>query len=188
MRGNLTEILKGKRLEKPAVLTEIDDFRYFYDHWLAPVYRYFYARTGNVRDTEDLTSKAFFKAFAARERYREQGAAAAWLFKIARNLMVDFYRKKPKETGLEEAGDLPDDQLDFRAGMDRLEEIQQIRQVISQLPEDDQELIRLRFSAGLAYKEIGLAVNKSEDAVRKALSRVIGRLKIQMENYHESEN
>lgn len=188
MGGDLNEILKGKRLGQPADLTEIGDFRQFYDRWLTPVYQYFYARTGNAHDTEDLTSKAFFKAFAARERYREQGTAAAWLFKIARNLMVDFYRKEQKETELEEASDLPDERQDFRTGMDRLEEIEQVRQAISQLPEEDQELIRLRFSAGLAYREIGLTVNKSEDAVRKALSRVIEKLKGQMENYHESEN
>jgi len=156
------------------------EFRQLYLKYLKRVYRYFYFRVGSVKDAEDLTSQVFLKVYEDLPRYRDQGCFSGWLFSIAHSRAVDFYRKGHREIPLDEF-DGPADAPDLLAQYARSDEIQQVLALIRGLPEDDQELIRLRFMAGLNYREIGLALNRSEDAVRKAVTRLLGRLQTRLE-------
>ena len=63
----------------------------------------------------------------------------------------------------------------------RSDELQRLDRLIRTLPEEEQELIRLRFVVQLGYREIGAVLNRSEDAVRKNISRLLARLQVQLE-------
>jgi RNA polymerase sigma-70 factor (ECF subfamily) len=156
------------------------EFRQLYVKWLKPVYRYIFFRVNSVKDAEDLTSQVFLKAYSDLPRYRSQKAFSAWLFTIAHARVVDFYRKGNHEVSIEEI-EVPETVSDPLMSLVQSDEIQQMLKMIRGLPEDDQELIRLRFAAELNYREIGLVVNRSEDAVRKSLSRLLTRIQTQME-------
>jgi RNA polymerase sigma-70 factor (ECF subfamily) len=174
--------------DEAAVLRAAQDslvgFKQLYLHWLTPVYRYFYFRTGNVKDAEDLTSQVFLKVYEELPRYRDRGRFSAWLFTIVRNKAVDFFRSTGREIPLETI-DPVDGSYDLLAQVVHSDEIQRLNRLIRSLPDDEQELIRLRFVADLGYREIGEVLNRKEDAARKTISRLLARLQSQLEASHE---
>ena len=150
-------------------------FQAIYERWAAPVYRYFHFRTGETESAEDLTSQLFLSAYQALPRYRHQGHFAAWLFTIARNQVKEYYRKRAREVPLVQAERLasPADPL---AEVARADEIRCLRKLILQLPDAEQELIRLRYVAGLSFADMAIILNRREDAVKKNLYRLQARL------------
>lgn len=157
------------------------DFKPIYQKWLKPVYRYFYFRVGNERDAEDLTSQVFLKVYEDLSHYRKRGCFSAWLFTIARARAADFYRKKNHEVPLTEADPLPDETVLADQTM-RNDDLHQVLDLINRLPPDKQELLRLRFVAGLNYREIGSLLHYKEDAVRKAISRILDRIQTEVDH------
>lgn len=167
-----------------AAQESLAGFKQLYLKWLHPVFRYFYYRVGNVKDAEDLTSQVFLKVCEELPRYRERGCFAAWLFTIARNKASDFFRHESREVSLESI-DSVDEAPDLLLQAVHSDEIRRLNRLIRSLPEAEQELIRLRFVAGLGYREIGQVLGRKEDAVRKSIQRLLARLQSQLEASHE---
>lgn len=157
------------------------DFKPIYQKWLKPVYRYFYFRVGNEKDAEDLTSQVFIKVYEGLPHYRNRGYFSAWLFTIARARVLDFYRKKKREFPLTEAEPLSDE-ANLTAQTIHNEDLHEVLNLINHLSSDQQELIRLRFVAELSYHEIGSLLHRKEDAVRKAISRILDRIHMEIDH------
>jgi RNA polymerase sigma factor (sigma-70 family) len=166
-----------------AATTDTEAFAQLYDRYVQALYHYCYHRTNNVHDAEDLTSQTFLAALEAFPHYRRDGHFAAWLFAIARNKVVDYYRRTPN-VPLDESTAPP-----FHSDLAGETEISQQKGIllpaIRALADDEQELIRLRYVAELSFVEIAKALHKSEGATKKMLYRLLARLKGQMEAGHE---
>jgi DNA-directed RNA polymerase specialized sigma24 family protein len=85
----LIEVKPGAELEDEAAAVHeaqnsLACFKWLYLRWLSPVYRYFYFRTGNVKDAEYLTSQIFHKVYEELPRYHTQAAVLAWQEGIVR--------------------------------------------------------------------------------------------------------
>ncbi len=160
-------------------------FTALYRRYASRVYRYLYGKVGNQAEAEDLTSQVFLEALKALPRYRPQGAFAAWLFTLARRRAVDLHRK--------DRGELPVDWLEERAGAEpdpllqavRLEELSRLTHLYNQLGEEKQELIRLRYAAGLSYNEIGRILGTSQAAAGMAIHRTLQWFKDHWEDENE---
>lgn len=166
----------------PARAPAVESFDALYGRWLQPVYRYILSRVRSAPEAEDLASQTFLTAFEAYPRYREEGRAAAWLFTIARNKVLDAARRKSPAP-------LPEDEndalyADETGGWDE-EFILSLRIRIESLSAEDQELIRLRYVADLSFAEMAAVVGKREEAVKKALYRIVERLKKDLEDRHD---
>ena len=170
----------GIRMEAaPAAGT----FEAVYDRYLQPVYRYILSRVRNVPEAEDLTSLTFLTALESFPRFHEQGRTTAWLFTIARNKIVDSSRRRS-------ASPLPDDENSplFADDPNRgwgIELLLAVRMRISALPDEEQELLRLRYNADLSFAEIAAVLGKREAAVKKSLYRLVTRLRNDLEDHHE---
>ncbi|MCL4562523.1 MAG: sigma-70 family RNA polymerase sigma factor [Chloroflexi bacterium] len=159
-------------------------FQTIYDRWAVRIYQYFYARTGERPSAEDLTSQLFLSAYQALPRYQDRGHFTAWLFAIARNLAAEYYRKERREVPLEAALPIPASS-DPPAEAAHHDEIAHLKSLIQALPDEDQELIRLRYVAELPFAEMALLLNKREDAVKKSLYRLQARLQSLLEQTHD---
>jgi RNA polymerase sigma factor (sigma-70 family) len=102
------------------------------------------------------------------------------LFTIARNQFRSQRRKRHREVDLERADDLSDG-ADLQLETDWHDEILRLRRMLQSLSDDDQELIRLRYTAGLSFAEMAGVLNRKVDAVKKALYRLQERLQRQWE-------
>lgn len=165
-------------------------FAGLYRRYATGVYRYLYGRVGNQKDAEDLTSQTFLQALEAISRYRPKGHFAAWLFSIARRRAADFHRQGYRRS------EFSLDTLNLRVAINeqqidnaiQAEELFKLGQLYNQLPDDKQELIRLRYAAGLTYAQIGQVLKRSEAAVGMALRRIKDQLRQQLdeqESYDE---
>jgi len=156
-------------------------FRPLYLQWVTPVYKYLFSRLHDPLEAEDLTSQVFLKACEQLPRYDHRGRFAAWLFTIARNKARDHYRTAGRNAALDEVEAQGSDP-DLLAQAIRSDEIRRLGLTIRALPEADLDLVRLRFTAGLTYADIGAVLGKSDEAVRKQLERLLARMQSQMED------
>jgi RNA polymerase sigma-70 factor (ECF subfamily) len=171
--GAETELVMAAR-QDPGKFGEL------YQLYVQRIYRYLYSRAGNTQEAEDLTAQTFLAALENLESFRQDGCFPAWLFGIARNKVVDHYRRARKNIGLDEqAEDSP--VTEPLAGIIHSERAEALSALVRELPEGERELLRLRYLAEMSYRDIARALKKNEDAVKKSLYRLLERLQRQLE-------
>ena len=176
----------GGRLEDEASLVEAARsdpaaFSALYRRYVTAVYRYLYKRLDNPKDAEDLTSQVFTEALEGLAHYRERGGFAggnftAWLFTIARRKAIATYRKRRPTLPLDEAEHLHRSIEDPLDQVVQSEQLERMAALFAELDEDQRELLRLRFSAGLGYAEMGALLGRSEAAVKMAVYRLLRQM------------
>ena len=159
-------------------------FGLLYKKYANPVYRYIFTRTGNKQIAEDITSQTFLAALESFRKFRQDGNFGSWLFTIARNKVNDHFRFSKPVAPIHEARFITGegDSLDLSIQSDQAKIVQTL---IKKLPEDEQELLRLRFIAELSFSNIARLLHKSEDAVKKSTYRLLARLQSQVEVNNE---
>jgi RNA polymerase sigma-70 factor (ECF subfamily) len=160
------------------------EFGKIYQLYIQSIFRYLYSRIGSLPEAEDATAQTFLAAMEALERYQHRGHFAAWLFAIARRKAMDHFRTQRQQVPLENAEKVPLE-TDVLQQVIQTEQIAALAKLIGALPEEEHELIRLRYIAELSFSEIGRLLNRSEDAVKKSLYRLLARLQSQLEVSHE---
>lgn len=158
-------------------------FAPLYDRYVRGLYKYLLGKTGNLAEAEDLTSQTFLSALEGLPGYQDHGNFRAWLFGIARNKWVDFYRKSKRHVS---PGDclLVSTESDFLQEVIQGEKSQVLAGLIQNLSESETELLRLRLVADLEFHEIAVVQSKSEAAVKQAYYRLIERMKKDMEQIY----
>jgi len=164
--------------------TSPNTFEELYRRNVQAVYKYFYNRTHNQNEAEDLTTQTFLAALEALPHYNDHGTFVAWLFSIARRKAVDHFRANARRTTQDLPDDIPVDS-DFLNDVIRTERLQNIAAIFNALPEKDKELIRLRYVVELSFADIGRILHRSEGAVKKAVYRIIERMRKQLEENYE---
>lgn len=151
-----------------------------YDMYALPIYRYHFSRVANSPDAEDLTSQTFMAVIGSLARYQHRDNFTAWIFQIARNKVMDHFRRNHNHGGISESVIDPA-QGDVLEALVRDESRARLKSLLHLLDEDERELIRLRYTVELSFVEIAQLLGRKEDAVRKAVRRILDRLSIQME-------
>ncbi|MCS6845854.1 MAG: sigma-70 family RNA polymerase sigma factor [Caldilineales bacterium] len=168
-------------LVKRAANGDADAFGTLYLRHLDAIYRYVRLRVGNARDAEDLTEQVFLKAWEALPSYRQRGLPfASWLYRIAHNAVVDFHRRPSPEVPLA-AADHPSGGGSSRGAgaLDTIiqeSEVAALAEAIRKLPEEQQQVIVLRFIEGLSHAEVARIINKSQGACRVIQHRALSAL------------
>ena len=169
-----------------AAVRDPDSFAELYERFVTPVYRYIYSRTGTRLDAEDLTTQTFMRAMQSLTSLRKPGQFKSWLFTIARNVINDHFRRSTYAPQMLQ--DMPVGEVcDPLASVLEREQERALAAVIATLDEDERELLKLRFLAELTYGEIAVIVNRSEQAVKKSVYRLLDRLSRRWEE-HDGQN
>ncbi len=176
-----TERLDERRLVELA-RTEPAAFGQLYDLYVDRLFSYLRTYTENEEDAADLTQHVFLRALEALPGYEERGLPfGAWLFRIARNAATDTFRRQRRSLPWEHVPDSLQPLARNNPETDSLhrEALNQMRVLVGRLSVEKQELLALRFSAGLSSREIAALVGRSPAAVQKELVRIMHLLKEQ---------
>jgi RNA polymerase sigma-70 factor (ECF subfamily) len=156
-------------------------FAQLYDAYIARVYRYVYFRVTDDHAAEDLTSQVFLKAWENLDRYQTGSSPfVAWLYTIARNLVIDYYRTKKELVPLEDVHTLTSHETPVEEVEARFD-LQAMRDALQFLTEEQQQVLILKFIAGLPNENIAKIMNKREGAVRALQMRALQTMARYME-------
>jgi len=170
-----------ERLVEEARCGDASAFGRLFDHFHLPVYRYVASRVRRPSDAEDLAQLVFVKALEALPRYEARGIPfGGWLFRLARNTVIDFVRTSHEHADLA----LSAERAGTDAGPDELvvtrQEIDAVGEALSTLTDEQRDAIALRFFAGLSAREAAEVMGKQEGTVRGLQFRAIAALRRQL--------
>ncbi|MDO7788589.1 RNA polymerase sigma factor [Desulforamulus aquiferis] len=167
----------------PATNTRHPDgdlpFEELYDRYFEPVNRYLRYRVDSTWDADDLTTAVFMKALENFHKYRADGPFAAWVFRIAHNVYVDYIRGRREYA-------TSDIMLELAAGSEggpeelvlQGEELKKLRQLLKNLAPDYRDVVALRYAADLRFAQIAQVLGKTESAVRMLHHRALKQLRV----------
>ena len=173
---NLIEMLVNKaRTGDKDALTEL------YGVFREKIYRYVFFKCGNHADAEDITNEVFLRMIQSIANFQWKGIGfSSWLFKIASNLVIDYYRNKSRrniesiedrdyigETNWEQISEFLDNRDLFHA----------IYKDTDDLTDLQKEVVNLRFVGDLSLKETAEAMSKNVNSVKAIQHAAIKKLK-----------
>jgi len=166
--------MTGTRLE--GAVTPFDEV---YREHADAIYRFCVSQLRDAATAEDITADVFAAAFAAYERVHPDAAGArTWLFRIARNAVIDQYRREGRRRSLlariGRDRSFPDS---VEATVELRSDLQSIRAALETLRERDRQLVGLRVAAGLSFADIGAVLGMREGSAKMATHRALERVR-----------
>ena len=175
MKDNDEELLlKANALDRNAISA-------IYDAYQQPLYRYIYRQVGAVETARDLTSEVFSRFLhALNNQTGPTKQVKAWLYRVAHNTVVDFYRRQQHRNHLS-LDDLfiysdEDPVRDAELQMDA----ERVRLALTRLTSDQRQVISLKFFAGFTNQETAEVMDKPVGAVKALQHRAIAALQRQL--------
>ncbi|MCB0216190.1 MAG: sigma-70 family RNA polymerase sigma factor [Chloroflexi bacterium] len=166
------ELIRRAQDYDPVAFGEI------YERYYSGVYKYIYYRVGDQSLAEDVTMEVFVKAMESIDGFTFRGVPfSAWLYRIASNLVVDHFRRQPNlpslslEEKLVSAVEHPS-----APHLDEEFSHQALRAALSELTDDQQQVIILKFVDGLSNLEVAQILGKTEGAVKSLQHRALASL------------
>ncbi len=153
------------------------------DHF-KPVYNYIYMQLLDRETAEDIVSDAFMKAFRAYDTFSPSvSSEKTWLFRIARNLLIDFYRRagrskefNPGDEVLEAASYNDKELAAIEDDTNRV-----VYQVLSYLREEEREILLMRYIREMSNPEIAQETGLSPKSVSERIRRILAKCRKIME-------
>ena len=157
-------------------------FGRLYDRFAGGVYRYAIIRLREPADAQDLVQRVFLRVIEALPTFEQRGAPfGAWLFRIARNAVIDIERGRRPMAPIDALAE----HWDTRPGPAQLMDLEAdraaIRAALDTLTAEQREVVVLRFFAGLTPGEVASVMGKREGSVRALQFRALAALRRQLE-------
>ena len=166
------------RLVAEAKRGDPDAFGRIFDAYSVPIYRFIASRVDRPSDAEDLTQLVFVKALEALPRYEARGIPfGGWLFRLARNAIIDQVRTRKDSVSLMAAMTRETEDIGPEASAAQREDLERVARAMHDLTDDQREVIELRFFAGLSVLEAAVAMGRQEGTIRGLQFRAIGALR-----------
>jgi RNA polymerase sigma-70 factor, ECF subfamily len=163
-------------------MPERPEFEDLYREFLPRIYGYALAQLRNAAEAEDVTAQVFINAYHAYDRFEPRAATpAAWLFRIARNVILDLHRRTGVRERVEREigrglGEGPDPS---QVAEDRIL-FAEVLVAVRGLPDRQREVVALRHRSDLSFLEIGELMECSEDAAKMLYHRALKALRSEL--------
>jgi RNA polymerase sigma-70 factor, ECF subfamily len=169
-------VLKSQKGDK-------DSFAKLYDIFIDPIYRYVYYRVHSC-DAEDLVETVFLKVWENIHQYKKKKYSfSSWVFRIAHNLVVDYYRAAKSNTMDELNEQLPDVNREHNPIKNTQNALtkEALKKAISRLKKNYQEIIVHKFINELTNQELAEILDQSEGSLRILQHRALKALRRELE-------
>ena len=161
---------KAQKLDREA-------FGRIYDHFSERLYKFIFFRVGHKELAEDILADTFVKAWTKIEQVSNAKAFTSWLYQIAKNNIIDYYRVKKVTVDLEEVVDVLEDAASPLDDTNLIIEQRVVMKLLEELAPDQQQVIQYKFFEDLQNAEIAQVMGKSEGSIRVIQHRAIIKLK-----------
>ena len=158
--------------DRLVLLTADEDhraFRELVERHQGPVHSFAFRFLGDAHEARDIAQETFLRVFTKASSYTPNGSFRAWTMRIARNLCLDYVRKK-KPLVVDQMPEQPDQETPLHAAI-RQEAADALAQAVRRLPESQRTALILRHNEGLRYEEIAIAMETTVSAVEALLVR-----------------
>ena len=176
VKENTTTMGDQARLLERTKEYDLEALVQIHDRYYPKVHNYIYFRVGDGTVAEDLASEVFLKMLEALKSAKGwKVSLSAWLYRIAHNVVVDYYRQRREDTfPLQES---PTALLEMPSeAVERNLSFEQLREAIAELTDEQQQVIALRFAEGLDIIEVARVLGKSEGAIKSLQHRALASL------------
>jgi RNA polymerase sigma-70 factor (ECF subfamily) len=147
------------------------------------VYAYIVKRVRDRADTEDLTAEVFHQALANLKRFEWRGIPfAAWLFRIAANLISDRWQRSGRE--ITDDSEIEAASKTGNPSPAKIEEVERratLYRLVDTLPAEQKRVVIMRFVEEKSIKEVAREIRKTEGAVKQLQFRALSNLRARME-------
>ncbi len=157
-----------------------DAFIKSYDLYLNDIYRFIYFKVSNREEAEDLTSQTFLKTwnYIQDGNLNEYGSLKSLLYRVARNLVIDYYREKSRKNTIsldnyEKADSLLDEKQNIKKIAELSSDMNRIYAMIKELKDEYREVIVMRYINELSIGEIADTMDKSNGNIRVMIYRAL---------------
>lgn len=159
---------------------ELDKLGLLYERHKNRLFGFFLNMNGNVSVSEDLVQNVFIRILKYKDTFTGEGAFTAWMFKMARNVNNDHYRKNQKIINMSSdraSMSKPQDMEDLNTVMDQKDDISQLNRALQSLPLDKREVLILSKYKEIKFSEIGKILGCSEGAAKVKAHRALKDLR-----------
>lgn len=169
------DLASEKKLVEKAK-ESLQAFDKLYEYYLPKIYGFVLNRSGNREVAEDVTSHTFTKAMLKIKTFKFRGYTfGAWLYRIAHNCLVDYYRKNPNIAVLEPSRIESKDRADTEA--ENAERQRIILEALRKIPEQYQQILSLKFFEELSNDEIADILGCKKETLAVKLHRSLKAFK-----------
>lgn len=152
-----------------------------YDEFHLPIYRYIYRQVSDVEAARDLAADVFHRLLQAVQKGNGPSQdTKAWLYRTAHNIVVDFYRRRSHRDDLPLFDNIVDTEIDLARTAEQRIDADRVRQAFHHLTPDQQQVIALKFLAGLSNGEVAEIMEKPIGAVKSLQHRALAALQRQL--------
>lgn len=163
-------------LEEQFQNGNLEFFTELYNLYIRKIYGFVYFKTHHKQIAEDLTGEIFLKALENFKKFNlEKGRFSSWIYRIARNTIIDYYRTRKFEYNISDAWDLSAKD-DINLDAENKEKIDKVRNFLRQMTSEQRDIIILRVWNDLSYREISEIMNKTEANCKMIFSRALGKM------------
>jgi RNA polymerase sigma-70 factor, ECF subfamily len=162
-----------------AVQRDPDAFAQIYDEHVDIIYRFIFYKVGDPGVAEDLAADVFAKAWERIDRFQWRNVPVQhWLLTIARNIVTDHWRSRKRlSSPLEILGEAASDEPLPDEHVARDLEVETLARALLKLPDEQRDVLILRFIEDLPHRDVAAILGKSVDAVRQIQSRALRALR-----------
>ncbi|HYE22343.1 MAG TPA: sigma-70 family RNA polymerase sigma factor [Verrucomicrobiae bacterium] len=165
-------------LLKKAQAGDRNSFGLIYDHFKEKIFRFIFFRVGHKELAEDILADTFVKAWLKIQDVNSPKALSSWIYQVAKNNIIDYYRiKKAATVPIEEVSEILTDSVDPIDSTNLKIEHSKLLELIKHLTSEQQLVIQYKFFEDLTNEEIAGIMNKTEVSIRVIQHRAIIKLK-----------
>ncbi len=166
------------RLVAEAQRGDPEAFGRIFDAYAVRIQRFIASRVNSPSDAEDLTQLVFVKALEALPRYEVRGIPfGGWLFRLARNAIIDQVRTRRDHLSLVAAATRETEDAGPEAMAALRDDLDRVARALAELTDDQREVIELRFFAGLSVHETADAMGRQDGTIRGLQFRALASLR-----------
>ena len=159
---------------------DLDKLGLLYERHKKRVFGFFYNMNGNASLSEDLVQNVFMRMLKYKHTFTGEGSFSAWMFRTARNVNYDHFRKNSKETNQNHLLSMEHklkNEDDVAAQMDHNDTVSQLNLALQKLPLEKREILILSKYKELKFREIGAILGCSEAAAKVKAHRALKDLR-----------